>query len=120
MTVLLVAAGAAVGAPLRHLLDRAVQARHGTAFPWGTWCVNTLGCLLAGALTALPLPAPAVALLSSGLCGALTTYSTFSYETLRLLRGGDRRRALLNAGANLAAGPGAALLGAAAAGWFTG
>ncbi|MEY9214538.1 fluoride efflux transporter CrcB [Thermobifida halotolerans] len=120
MTALLVAVGAAVGAPLRYLLDRVVQARHGSALPWGTWCVNTLGCLLIGVLTALPLPAAAVALLGTGLCGALTTYSTFGYETLRLLRGGARWHALLNAGANLAAGLGAAFVGMTVTYWLLG
>jgi len=120
VTALLVALGAAVGAPLRYLVDRAVRTRFRSVFPWGTWCANTLGCLLAGALTALPLPAPATALLGTGLCGALTTYSTFGYETVGLLRGGDRRRALGNVAANLAAGLGAALLGAAVAGRLAG
>lgn len=41
MIVLLVALGAAVGAPLRYLVDRAVQARHDSLFPWGTFAVNT-------------------------------------------------------------------------------
>ena len=51
MSWLLVAAGAAVGAPLRYLVDRAVQARHTTAFPWGTFAVNAAGSLLLGLVT---------------------------------------------------------------------
>lgn len=120
MTALLVALGAAIGAPLRYLTDRLVQTRHDSVFPWGTLTVNVAGSFVLGLLVGMPTHAAWSALLGTGFCGALTTYSTFSYETLRLLRGGDRRRALLNAGANLAAGLGAALLGAAAAGWFTG
>ncbi|PSK93644.1 camphor resistance protein CrcB [Murinocardiopsis flavida] len=111
MTVVLVALGAAVGAPLRYLTDRAVQARCGTLFPWGTFTVNAAGCLILGALTALPLPPHAMALLGTGLCGALTTYSTFAYETLRLSRDGARPLAVLYTAAGLLAGIGAAVTG---------
>jgi fluoride exporter len=111
MTIVLVALGAAVGAPLRYLTDRLVQSRHESAFPWGTLTVNLIGSLLLGFLTGLP-AAPAVsALLGTGLCGALTTYSTFSYETLQLARDGLRRHALANAVVSLLAGLGAAYLG---------
>lgn len=111
MTVLLVAAGAAVGAPLRYLLDRAVQTRHDSDFPWGTLAVNVLGCLVLGVLVGLPVPAPASALLGVGFCGALTTYSTFGYETLRLLQNRTYVLAALNVVISLVAGLGAAYLG---------
>ncbi|WP_459548360.1 fluoride efflux transporter CrcB [Nocardia sp. X0981] len=84
MTVLLVIAGAAVGAPLRYLLDRAVQTRHTGRFPWGTFVVNVSGCLLLGGLTGAGLPALWTTLAGTGFCGAFTTYSTFGYETVRL------------------------------------
>nr|MDQ3383677.1 CrcB family protein [Actinomycetota bacterium] len=48
MTVLLVALGAAGGAVLRYLTDRAIQSRHDSVFPWGTLTVNMLGSLLFG------------------------------------------------------------------------
>ncbi|GIF15242.1 hypothetical protein Ate01nite_52740 [Actinoplanes teichomyceticus] len=48
MTALLVALGAAVGAPLRYLTDRYVQARYGAGFPWGTLAVNVTGSLILG------------------------------------------------------------------------
>jgi len=111
MTVVLVALGAAVGAPLRFLTDRAVQARLGTSFPWGTLVVNMAGSLLLGFLAGLPASAAILALLGTGFCGALTTYSTFSYETLRLTRGGEPFAAVLNVVASLFAGFGAATLG---------
>ena len=92
MTVLLVALGAAVGAPLRYLVDRAVQARHDSLFPWGTFAVNVAGSLvlgvLAGGSTSHAVPGSVVALVGTGLCGALTTYSTFGYETIRLIEDG--------------------------------
>lgn len=104
MTLLLVALGAAVGAPLRYLADRAVRARAGTAFPWGTLLVNVAGSLLLGALVGASPPGPVGALVGSGFCGALTTYSTFGYETLRLWRERARRLAVANVAANLVGG----------------
>ena len=114
MTVLLVALGAAVGAPLRYLVDRAVQARHDSVFPWGTFAVNVTGSFILGALAAgaLHTPVPVLALAGTGLCGALTTYSTFGYETIRLLHDRARLYAVFNAVASIVAGLGAAALGA--------
>lgn len=115
MTLLLVVVGAAVGAPLRYLTDRAVQSRHDSLFPWGTFIVNVVGSLilgvLAGGAAAGAVPGSAIALLGTGLCGALTTYSTLGYETLRLAEDGARRYAALNAAISISAGLGAASLG---------
>jgi CrcB protein len=117
MMVLLVAVGAAVGAPLRYLVDRAVQARHDSLFPWGTVAVNAAGSFLLGALATATLhtPAPVMAAVGIGLCGALTTYSTFGYETVRLLQDRARLFAALNAAASIIAGLAAAAVGAALA-----
>ncbi|GAA0935190.1 fluoride efflux transporter CrcB [Nonomuraea longicatena] len=112
MTVLLVALGAAVGAPLRFVLDRAVQGLHGSRFPWGTLTVNVLGCAMLGFLIALPSDEGALALAGTGLCGALTTYSTFGYETVRLLEERARLYAAANAVVSVLAGLGAAACGA--------
>ncbi len=115
MTLLLVALGAAVGAPLRYLTDRFIQARHDTIFPWGTLAVNVAGSLilgfLAGAATAGRLNPVIVTVLGPGFCGALTTYSTFGYETLRLTEDGSRFLASANIAVNLLAGLGAAFIG---------
>jgi len=117
---LLVIAGAAVGAPLRYLTDRAVQARHHSAFPWGTFTVNVAASLLLGLVTGAVVAGAAshnVALLvGTGLCGALTTYSTFSYETLRLAGQGARLLAAVNVAASVAAGLAAVFTGVALAG----
>ncbi|KUL58671.1 fluoride efflux transporter CrcB [Streptomyces sp. NRRL S-1521] len=119
MNWLCVVAGAMIGAPLRHLTDRAVQARLGTLFPWGTFTVNVVGSLvlgvLAGAVTAGAAPEHLELFLGTGLCGALTTYSTFSYETLRLAKSGARFSAVANALGSVAAGLGAAFMGVAVA-----
>jgi CrcB protein len=112
---LLVALGGAVGAPLRYLTDRAVQARHDTVFPWGTFSANVTGSLILGMITGAALSGAAghtvQLLLGTGLCGALTTYSTFSYETLRLAESGAKFFAAANIIASLAAGLGAVFLG---------
>jgi len=119
MTALLVVLGAAVGAPLRYLADRFVRARLASAFPWGTFTVNVTGSFVLGFLiqgaAAHHVPGSVSALLGTGLCGALTTYSTFGYETVRLVEDRFRAYALLNVVASVAAGLGAAFCGIAAA-----
>lgn len=120
MTVLLVALGAALGAPLRYLTDRFVQARHDSVFPWGTFAVNVAGSALLGFLVALPANPAVLALGGTGFCGALTTYSTFGYETFRLAESRARLVALANVTASVAAGLGAAYCGMALAQAFTG
>ncbi|MFI7337378.1 fluoride efflux transporter CrcB [Streptomyces sp. NPDC050085] len=119
MNWLLVIAGAMVGAPLRYLTDRTVQARHDTVFPWGTFAVNVAGSLILGLVTGAVAAGAASSqlqlLLGTGLCGALTTYSTFSYETLRLAETGARFYAACNVVGSVVAGLGAAFTGAAVA-----
>ncbi|GAA3372939.1 fluoride efflux transporter CrcB [Streptomyces sannanensis] len=111
MTWVLVIVGAVVGAPLRYVMDRAVQARHDSVFPWGTFVVNAAGSLVLGAVTGAAVSSSAYALLGTGLCGTLTTYSTFSYETLRLAERGWRFLAAANMAASLLVGLGAVFLG---------
>jgi CrcB protein len=111
MTLLLVMVGAALGAPARYLADTMLQGRHDSVFPWGTFAVNIAGCGLLGFLVALTSDAGVTAFAGTGFCGALTTYSTFSYETVRLAQGGARTLAVLNVGASILAGLGAAYCG---------
>ena len=113
MTLALVFVGAVIGAPLRYLTDRAVQVRHDTVFPWGTFSVNIVGCAVLGALAGagLTLSGPWYALAGTGFCGALTTYSTFSYETYRLVEERAYFYAVMNVVVSVVAGLGACLVG---------
>ncbi|WP_055564296.1 fluoride efflux transporter CrcB [Streptomyces atriruber] len=119
MNWLLVVVGGMIGAPLRHLTDQTLRKRYGTDFPWGILTVNVVGCLILGALTGAVTAGAASShtqlFLGTGLCGALTTYSTFSYETLRLAEGGMRFHAVANALGSVVAGLGAAFVGVAVA-----
>jgi fluoride exporter len=120
ISVLLVALGAAVGAPARYLTDRVIQTRHDSVFPWGTCAVNTAGSMILGFVAGLPTNSTAGALVGVGFCGALTTYSTFGYETLRLAQDRARRYAAANAVVSILAGLAAAYCGLALANTITG
>lgn len=116
MTPLLVVVGAMIGAPARYLTDRYVQSRHESVFPWGTFAVNVVGSFILGFLTAAAdrhgLPSALVTLTGTGFCGALTTYSTFSYETVRLIEQRSGFYAVANVVASIVAGLGSAVCGA--------
>jgi CrcB protein len=116
VTLLLVLVGGAVGAPLRYLTDLLVQSRHDSVFPWGTFVVNAAGSfvlgLAAGAVSAADGPDWALTLVGTGLCGALTTFSTFGYETLRLVEEGSWPAATANVVASVLVAA-----AACAAGW---
>ncbi|MET3962305.1 CrcB protein [Marmoricola sp. OAE513] len=103
MSALLVALGAAVGAPARLLAARLLD---GTT-PWGTLTVNVLGSTLLGALVGLGADGNAMLLLGTGFCGAFTTYSAVAVQSVD--RGG--RRGALYAVATVVACSGAAWLG---------
>ena len=108
--VLAVAAGAALGAPCRYLLDGAVRGLAGARLPWGTLAVNLLGSAAAGLVAGLR-PGPlTVSLLAIGFLGAFTTASTLAAEVLALAEEGRRRAAALLVGLHVV--PGLALAGA--------
>lgn len=110
--VLWVACGAAIGAPARYVIDRAVQSRHGSAFPFGTLTVNLVACFVLGVMTGAGTSASAAltVFVSTGICGSLSTYSSFSFETMRLY-GRSRRTALTYVVVSVVAGCGLAALG---------
>lgn len=96
---------AAIGAPLRYLVDLAVTERSPGVFPRGTFVINVTGSLLLGFLTGLGLyhafPDTPRIVLGTGFCGAYTTFSTFTFETVRLLEEGDVREAMINSTGSL-------------------
>jgi fluoride exporter len=116
VTVLLVLVGGAIGAPVRYLTDLFVQSRHHSDFPWGTFVVNIVGSAIlgaaAGAVSSANGPTWVLTLVGTGFCGALTTFSTFGFETVRLVEEGSLRQAGRNVSASLVVG-----LAACAAGW---
>lgn len=117
MTALWVALGAVIGAPLRYIVDRGIQSRIGGVFPWGTLVVNIAGSFVLGMIMSAAADGRVsdelAAVGGAGFCGALTTYSTFSYETLRLYEGGARWYTAANIVVSIAAG-----LASAAFGWW--
>jgi fluoride exporter len=115
MTPLLVALGALVGAPLRLLVTR-LSARDGGDPARGTLAVNVMGSAVLGVLLGLAdVPGWAVALVGTGFCGTLTTFSTFGADVVRLLEQRALGRALAYLGATLVLGIGAAAAGYALA-----
>jgi len=97
--ILAVAMGGAVGATGRYLISTGVQKIAGVTFPYGTLSVNVLGSFLIGFLflyfeqTVAP---NQKALLVTGMLGALTTFSTFSLETVLMLQSGLFAKAFAN------------------------
>jgi CrcB protein len=119
MTALLVLLGGAIGAPVRYLADVMVQSRNRSDLPWGTITVNVVGSfvlgLVAGLTSTFTAPTWVLTLVGTGFCGALTTFSTFSYETVRLAEAGRWRAAVANVALSLAIG-----FAAVALGWWLG
>ncbi|MHC3459523.1 MULTISPECIES: fluoride efflux transporter FluC [Streptomyces] len=116
---LLVLAGGFVGAPVRYLLGVHAKYRLGGSFPWGTLAANAAACLVLGFVaqgaTDGDLGPHLHLLLATGFCGALSTWSTFSYELLTLT---SARRLAVAGGyllLSLGAGVGLSFAGAAVA-----
>ena len=110
----------ALGAPARYLVDDAIASRTRGVFPWGTLVINVSGSFLLGLLTGLVLfhsfPATLKVIAGTGFCGAYTTFSTFTYETIRLVEEGAVNEAVRNALASLVLAAAAAAAGLALAG----
>jgi fluoride exporter len=93
-----VAIGSALGGVSRYLLGGYIQRVLQTEFPAGTLLINVSGSLLIGAILQYAVETSTVtpelkALLTIGFCGGYTTFSTFSYETVALLKDGEWTRA---------------------------
>jgi CrcB protein len=106
----------AAGTLARYGLDGWIQYRAGPGFPAGTLTVNLLGCFLLGAvgqfgLNHLSMPPDVRIGLTTGLMGGFTTFSTFGWESVRMLETGEWARALLYIGASVLGGLAAMMIG---------
>jgi fluoride exporter len=97
MLVLAIGLSGGAGAVLRYLVDGAVEDRVSGPFPWGTLIINVSGSLLLGLITGLlwyhGLSGQVRDVVGVGFCGGLTTWSTASWESVRLLESGLVRQA---------------------------
>ncbi len=123
LNLVAIALGAAIGANLRYGLSTWAAQRLGTAWPYGTFLVNVLGCLVIGILltlaaTRLSLSEPLRLFLVTGLLGGFTTFSTFGYESFTLITRGDWLGAGLYIGGSMIVGLAAVFLGASLARLF--
>ena len=119
MMLLYIAAGGAAGTLARYALAGWVHSHTASAFPWGTFAVNAIGSLLIG-FTVRVLEVAAVttelrALLTLGLLGGFTTFSTYTWESVALIRDGEWAQAAGYALGSLIVGLIAVILGIAAA-----
>jgi len=116
-TLAFVALGSALGAPARYLLDGLIQSAHERVLPWGTWTINITGCFALGLLVGFAdqgaVDARLMAAVAIGFLGAYTTFSTFTWETLRLVEDGSLLAAFLNVAVSTVVGLGAAAGGLA-------
>ncbi len=114
--------GGAAGAAGRYLLAGWVQSTADAAFPWGTVAVNLVGSFLLGFVLQAGVSGGVSVevrlLLAVGFLGAFTTFSTFAYESLELLRAGLTQSALLYVGVNLLGGLFLVAVGMASYGWL--
>lgn len=113
IVALITVAAGAVGAMIRYLISRAVPGHD--RFPWAVLVVNVVGSAIGGVVVGLATSGGVSSdirlILVSGLCGGLTTFSTWSVETIQLVQDGRWRVAAASVIANLVLGSGAAALG---------
>lgn len=98
-----VAIGGAIGSVGRYLLTGAFQSRLSATFPAATLLINVTGSLLLGFISQVAMDTTSIsdetrAFLTVGLCGGFTTFSTFAYETARLMQDGNHRQAVVYVG----------------------
>ena len=115
-----VALGGALGSVSRFLLGPALQRAFNATFPVGTLFINVVGSLILGfvlglAAEGVDVRPEARAFIAIGFCGGFTTFSTFSYEAVRLLEDGEGSRAALYVLASVVLSIGAAFIGLVAA-----
>jgi CrcB protein len=118
VTILILAVSATLGAALRYYASLWAAAQFGTAFPYGTLLVNVVGSFILGAFLTLAtqriIVSPALRLfVATGFCGSLTTFSTYSYETVAMLEQGSYLTGALYLFGSLALGIVSVIAGAA-------
>ena len=115
MLYLYLAAGGVLGTLARYRIGVWVPGWAGTAFPWGTLLVNLVGSFILGFATrsasVLPVSPEVRGFVTIGFCGAFTTFSTFTFETVGLLQQGEWGRGAVYAFGSLALGLAAMLAG---------
>lgn len=99
LVLLAVAVGGALGAVLRQLTSVSLAGRG--RIPWGVLVVNVVGSFVAGLALGLPLDPTVQLIIVSGVCGGLTTFSTFAVETIQLVSAGKYRAAAASVALNL-------------------
>lgn len=115
-TLLLIGIGGFIGSAGRYLLQQLIQKNFPTSFPLGTFWVNIIGCFIIGAVYGLSekgnLLTPEWRLfLATGICGGFTTFSSFAFENISLLRESDYFYTALYTGSSVFGGIIAAFLG---------
>lgn len=114
--IIAVAVGGSVGSVSRYLVSQFMAAKFGADLPYGTFIVNVVGCLIIGAFMTLATEKFIVSsywrlIVVVGFVGGLTTFSSFSYETLKLLENASLSYALSNVAFNLLFGFSATWIG---------
>ncbi len=114
--ILLVGAGGAIGSVARFLSQQMIARYYPSSFPWGTLIVNIVGCFIIGIVYAFGekgnLLSPEMRLLlATGFCGGFTTFSTFAYENISLMREGELLYTFLYIAASITVGFLAAYIG---------
>jgi CrcB protein len=120
LNILMVALGGGVGAVSRYLISTWAAGKYGSGFPYGTLIVNVAGCFIIGAFMTLTTERIIVSpywrlLITVGFVGGLTTFSSFSYETFKLLGDAEINYAMYNVALNMIVGFLATWLGISAA-----
>ncbi len=120
--VVLVGLAGALGAVCRYILGRFVAERVNAKFPLSTFCINLSGAFVIGLLFALTsrklVSSTLQVILATGFLGGYTTFSTMSWESMQLVRGGSTRGGLLYLGGSMLLGLLAATLGLMLGGWL--